>query len=224
MAARSPLLHGSASLPHAPLSRSRNALQPSPSAPPIPVQTDSATHHYQPSASYISFSNQSHHQQECHQAKMRPNNLPICESLTSDGTEHHVILLPPFQKSLLHNACCFSYYCALQFGCKVLGVVAGLEPAHNGVNDISSLYALPLSYTTHHIYLSIIQAAGSHTSLRQQPQSPSALLDLQSGFRISIRSICCDCVATIRPSILTTSLGLTLLPIRMLRHRRNQMP
>jgi hypothetical protein len=38
-------------------------------------------------------------------------------------------------------------------------------------------------------------------------------LDLQSGFRISIRSVCCDCVATIRPSILTTSLGLTLLPI-----------
>jgi hypothetical protein len=37
-------------------------------------------------------------------------------------------------------------------------------------------------------------------------------LDLQSGFRI-IRSVCCDCFATIRPSILTTSLGLTLLPI-----------
>ena len=40
-----------------------------------------------------------------------------------------------------------------------------------------------LSYTTHRIY-SLIQAAGSHTSLRQQPQSPSALLDLQSGFSI----------------------------------------
>ena len=48
---------------------------------------------------------------------------------------------------------CFSYYCALQFCCKVLGVVAGLEPATNGVNDISSLYALPLSYTTHRIYI-----------------------------------------------------------------------
>ena len=31
--------------------------------------------------------------------------------------------------------------------------VAGLEPATNGVNDISSLYALPLSYTTHRIYI-----------------------------------------------------------------------
>ena len=48
---------------------------------------------------------------------------------------------------------CFSYYCALQFCCNVLGVVAGLEPATNGVNDISSLYALPLSYTTHRIYI-----------------------------------------------------------------------
>ena len=154
---------------------------------------------------------------------MRTHHLAIGKRLTSDGRECHVILPPPIQKSLLHNACRFSYYCALQFGCKVFGVVAGLEPAHNGVNDISSLYALPLSYTTHHIYLSIIQAAGSHTSLRHTTQSPSALLDLQSGFRISIRSVCCDCVATIRPSILTTSLGLALLPIRMLRHSRNQM-
>ena len=150
-------------------------------------------------------------------------HLAIGKRLTCDGTERHVIPAPPFQKSLLHNACRFSYYCALQFGCKVFGVVAGLEPAHNGVNDISSLYALPLSYTTHHIYLSLIQAAGSHTSLRHTSQSPSALLDLQSGFCI-IRSVCCDVIATIRPSIPTTSLGLTLLPIRMLRHRRNQMP
>ena len=30
---------------------------------------------------------------------------------------------------------------------KNLVAVAGLEPATNGVNDISSLYALPLSYT-----------------------------------------------------------------------------
>lgn len=44
-------------------------------------------------------------------------------------------------------------------------------------------------------------------------QSPSALLDLQSGFRISIRSACCCVTATIQPSIPTTSLGLTLLPI-----------
>ena len=70
-------------------------------------------------------------------------------------------------------------------------------------------------YDTPYMY-SLIQAAGSHTSLRQHPQSPSALLDLQSGFCI-IRSVCCDCFATIRPSILTTSLGLwflwfTLLP------------
>ena len=37
--------------------------------------------------------------------------------------------------------------------------VAGLEPATNGVNDISSLYALPLSYTAYHynsIYVSIL--------------------------------------------------------------------
>ena len=74
----------------------------------------------------------------------------------------------------------------------------------------SALYQL--SYTAYHIYLSLIQAAGSHTSLRHTTQSPSALLDLQSGFCI-IRSVCCDCVATIRPSILTTSLGLALLPI-----------
>ena len=74
--------------------------------------------------------------------------------------------------------------------------MAGLEPATNDVNDISSLYALPLSYTTHHIY-SLIQAAGSHTSLRHTTQSPSALLDLQSGFRILIRSVCCRRAATI---------------------------
>ena len=41
-----------------------------------------------------------------------------------------------------------------------------------------------MSYTTHHIYLSLIQAAGSHTNLRHTTQSPSALLDLQSGFSI----------------------------------------
>ena len=63
--------------------------------------------------------------------------------------------------------------------------------------------ALPTElHDTPYIY-SLIQAAGSHTSLRQQPQSPSALLDLQSGFCI-IRSVCCDVIATIRPSILTT--------------------
>lgn len=72
--------------------------------------------------------------------------------------------------------------------------------------------ALPTElHDTPYIY-SLIQAAGSHTNLRHTTQSPSALLDLQSGFRI-IRSVCCDCVATIRPSIPTTSLGLTLLPI-----------
>ena len=57
-----------------------------------------------------------------------------------------------------------------------------------------------LSYTTHHIYLSIIQAAGSHTSLRHTTQSPSALLDLQSGFRISIHFVCCCVTATIQPT------------------------
>ena len=93
----------------------------------------------------------------------------------------------------------FWFYSALLFRCKVFGVVAGLEPAHNGVNDISSLYALPLSYTTHHIYLSIIQAAGSHTSLRQQPQSPSALLDLQSGFSIHF-VLYVAIIATIQPT------------------------
>lgn len=114
---------------------------------------------------------------------------------------------------------CFSYYCALQFCCKVLGVVAGLEPATNGVNDISSLYALPLSYTTHHIYLSLIQAAGSHTSLRHTTQSPSALLDLQSGFRISIRSVCCRSTATIFGlQFSQPSLGLVLLPASLIVH------
>ena len=92
--------------------------------------------------------------------------------------------------------------------------MGGLEPPTScqyvGRNlQVTALYQL--SYTAYHIYLSLIQAAGSHTSLRHT-QSPSALLDLQSGFRI-IRSVCCDCFATIRPSILTTSLGLTLLPI-----------
>ena len=122
---------------------------------------------------------------------------------------------------------------ALQFGCKVFVAVAGFEPATSpfyGLKLIFYVVSAPppsalyqLSYTAHRIYLSLIQAAGSHTSLRHTTQSPSALLDLQSGFRISIRSVCCDCVATIRPSILTTSLGLALLPIRMLRHSRNQM-
>ena len=72
----------------------------------------------------------------------------------------------------------------------------------------------------HHVELhdtpsiySIIQAAGSHTSLRHTTQSPSALLDLQSGFLISIRFACCCVTATIQPSIPTTSLGLILLPI-----------
>ena len=93
--------------------------------------------------------------------------------------------------------------------------VGGLEPPTScqyvGRNlQVTAL--CQLSYTTHHIY-SLIQAAGSHTSLRQQPQSPSALLDLQSGFRISIRFACCCVTATIQPSIPTTSLGLTLLPI-----------
>ena len=93
--------------------------------------------------------------------------------------------------------------------------MAGLEPATScqyvGRNlQVTALYQL--SYTAYHIYLSLIQAAGSHTSLRHTTQSPSALLDLQSGFRI-IRSVCCDCFPTIQPSILTTSLGLTLLPI-----------
>ena len=76
---------------------------------------------------------------------------------------------------------------------------------------LSALYQL--SYTTYHIYLSLIQAAGSHTSLRHTTQSPSALLDLQSGFLISIRFACCCVTATIQPSIPTTSLGLILLPI-----------
>ena len=44
--------------------------------------------------------------------------------------------------------------------------------------------ALPTElYDTPYIY-SLIQAAGSHTSLRHTTQSPSALLDLQSGFSI----------------------------------------
>ena len=79
---------------------------------------------------------------------------------------------------------------------------------------LSVLPAAPPCWTTRHtIYnLSIIQAAGSHTSLRHT-QSPSALLDLQSGFRISNRFVCCCVKATIQPSIPTTSLGLTLLPI-----------
>ena len=56
-----------------------------------------------------------------------------------------------------------------------------------------------LSYTAYHIYLSFIQAAGSHTSLRHTTQSPSALLDLQSGFRNLIRFVCC-LLATIQPT------------------------
>ena len=67
------------------------------------------------------------------------------------------------------------------FRCKVLGAVAGLEPANRRKTQLT----LHRQHDTPYIY-SLIQAAGSHTSLRQQPQSPSALLDLQSGFRISI--------------------------------------
>ena len=92
--------------------------------------------------------------------------------------------------------------------------MAGLEPAplDSSTSFSTARCSTMLNYTAYQIYLSIIQAAGSHTNLRHTTQSPSALLDLQSGFRI-IRSVCCDCFATIRPSILTTSLGLTLLPI-----------
>ena len=92
--------------------------------------------------------------------------------------------------------------------------MAGLEPAplDSSTSFSTASCSTMLNYTAYHIYLSLIQAAGSHTSLRHTTQSPSALLDLQSGFRI-IRSVCCDCFATIRPSIPTTSLGLTLLPI-----------
>ena len=86
-----------------------------------------------------------------------------------------------------------------------LVAVGGLEPPTSCqyVGRILQVAALSAElHDTPYIY-SLIQAAGSHTSLRHTTQSPSALLDLQSGFRI-IRSVCCDVIATIRPSILTT--------------------
>ena len=93
--------------------------------------------------------------------------------------------------------------------------MAGLEPAplDSSTSFSTARCSTMLNYTAYHIYLSLIQAAGSHTSLRHTTQSPSALLDLQSGFRISNRFVCCCVTATIQPSIPTTSLGLTLLPI-----------
>ena len=62
----------------------------------------------------------------------------------------------------------------------------GLEPPSLQCVAVSpqlSALLYQLSYTTHRIY-SLIQAAGSHTNLRHTTQSPSALLDLQSGFSI----------------------------------------
>ena len=63
----------------------------------------------------------------------------------------------------------------------IIGAVAGLEPANRRKTQLT----LHRQHDTPYIY-SLIQAAGSHTSLRHTTQSPSALLDLQSGFRISI--------------------------------------
>ena len=104
--------------------------------------------------------------QEHHQPDVCQHYLAVSKSLACDGAERHVVVVPPFQESLLHNACRFSYYCALQFRCKVLGVVAGLEPATNGVNDISSLYALPTElHDTPYIF--------PHTS-SWQPHQPTA--------------------------------------------------
>ena len=94
----------------------------------------------------------------------------------------------------------------------IKGIVAGLEPATQPLTASSKPTEL---HDTPYIY-SLIQAAGSHTNLRHVAQSPSALLDLQSGSYFNC-SLCCCVTATIQPSILTTSLGLwflwfTLLP------------
>ena len=113
---------------------------------------------------------------------------------------------------------CFSYYCALQFCCKVLGVVAGLEPATNGVNDISSLYALPTElHDTPYIF--------PHTS-SWQPHQPTATtaepirtIGLAIRILYSFRSVCCRSTATIFSlQFSQPSLGLVLLPASLIVH------
>ena len=51
----------------------------------------------------------SQHHQKHHQPNVRTYHLAIGKRLTRYGGNCHIILSPPFQKSLLHNACCFSY-------------------------------------------------------------------------------------------------------------------
>ena len=69
-----------------------------------------------------------------------------------------------------------------------------------------------LSYTTHRIYIpSYKQLAATPTY--GNTAEPIRTIGLAIRILYSIRSVCCDVIATIQPSILTTSLGLALLPI-----------
>lgn len=68
--------------------------------------------------------------------------------------------------------------------------------------------ALAILASRHTVYINSITEA----VLTVLPWRASLSLQLCLMFR----SFCCDCIATIRPSIPTTSLGLALLPIHVL--------
>ena len=90
----------------------------------------------------------------------------------------------------------------------LIGAAGGLEPPTQPLTASSKPTEL---HDTPYIY-SLIQAAGSHTNLRHTRRAHPQYWTCNQD-RISIRSVCCDVIATIQPSILTTSLGLALLPI-----------
>ena len=96
--------------------------------------------------------------------------------------------------------------------------MAGLEPATNGVNDISSLYALPTElHDTPYIF--------PHTSSWQPHQptpydaEPIRTIGLAIRILYSIRSVCCRSTATIFGlQFSQPSLGLVLLPASLIVH------
>ena len=63
--------------------------------------------------------------QEHHQPDVRQHYLAVSKSLACDGAERHVVVVPPFQKSLLHDYFVFSYtFCAL---CSTCGLATAIS-------------------------------------------------------------------------------------------------
>lgn len=63
--------------------------------------------------------------QEYYQPDVCQHYLAIRKCLTCDGTERHVVVVPPFQKSLFHDYFVFSYtFCAL---CSTCGLATAIS-------------------------------------------------------------------------------------------------